>query len=609
MSSVKMFGAASKAGELMFGAIRRMSRAYNGEERSGEKEKSGERRVLGRDELGPLDVQFPVSKVKKEPLQARAGWMRDMDIFRYIVEPKDSDGSQDIALEAWSIGRCVHNRINEIGNLYRVRINWDLATISLNVIGIKDEVPLSLMPSVMDTGDGLGYVIRRRDFETYRLFGKGRCVDGPAMGARLLYLCCLDLDEHQCVTLSDFEQWPAELVLKAMEDHVAGETFRRPDADEAGLVCIRRLGSDPVRTDDDLWMDGNDTETSGSEVDLGQSPSLSSTREAMDGSSNIEERPRVEDKAMTGAQMMAVSGIMEECRNAPPPVTNIRDKVFQIRFGQGTGLSGSGPGGWRLDDSDWLDIQELRLKDSSGSSGDTQSQSLPSSSISSSRSEEINGNDSASRPVLRSDTSSGSYVSPRAELSNANMSGMSSMEMLLASPEQTMRGVVRQHMLEGEGEPDRKRKREKSSSSESMSSLGVGSVDSMVFSPILSKGMQAAINVSTASSDMSGGSEARGQNLSPVFNFNLTNEMRSFSGGQVGPIIWGGMPMGNPMAPSEVARRMPMPGPGDVRPNIYIDDMSVGVKVESAMADQESDDESEEEGVDHEEVFDLSQVE
>ena len=103
----------------------------------------------------------------------------------------------------------------------------------------------------------------------------------------------------------------------------------------------------------------------------------------MNGSSNSGEKPRVEDKAMTGAQMMAMSWIMEECRNAPPPVANIRDKVFQIRFGQGTGLSGSGPGGWRLDDSDWLDIQELRLRDSSGSSGGTERKSLSNSSSSS----------------------------------------------------------------------------------------------------------------------------------------------------------------------------------------------------------------------------------
>ena len=591
----KMFsGAAAAASQLMFGAIQRMSRAYSESDEKGEKEKKVGQKTRNKDELGPKDIQFPVKELRKTPLTTRAGWMREIDVFRYVAEPEDEEGCQEIFLETWSIGRHVHNKVMEVGQLYRVRINWDLATLTLNLVGVKDEVPLSLMPSLIETGAGPAYIIRNRDFHTYRMFGKGRCMEGPAMGARLLFLSVMDLDLHQCTTIGDFEQWPVDSVLRLFEDHVPGESFRRPEAWEAGLTTIRRLGSDPVRMDDDLWMDGNDTATSdsGSLSDLGQSPDLSSTRE--ERRSEEIRTPRVEDKELSGQQLMAVTRAMEESRNAPPPApTYMSSKVFEVRFGPDQIPSGSVPGGWKLSYQDWLDIKEMRLdgagrlredqRSSSSESGSGTSVSthlsLLDSSAESAR-EEMNGNEDM-RMADASANSSESVWSPRAELSYANHSGMSSVsrEILMMSPEDVMRGVIREHE-EDEARGGVKRKRSSSASTTSMSSLGVGSVESMVFSPFLAKPGGNIVNVSSDSSavvDSPGRRGSSGQNASPVFNFAVSAIGQRFYPGQWGASRWGwgGMPQGNMMAPVDVSRAMPVPCPEGVVPLYYADDMGV----------------------------------
>ena len=217
---------------------------------------------------------------------------------------------------------------------------------------------------------------------------------------------------------------------------------------------------------------------------------------------------------------------------------------------------------------------------------------------------------------------SGSLYSPRAELSNANMTAQSSFEeMLMASPEDVMRGVVRQHGFEEPSGP-MKRKRSSSSSTTSLSSLEAGSVSSMVFSPILVKPTEDIVNVSSTSSSSGGqgasgamitAGGARGFGASPVFNFNFNfqEEGRRFSQGPWGPGIWGGMPQGNPVAPVDVARAIPIPCPEGITPLMYGDDMGVVLNSDPMMPALElGDDELErdEEDSDGTGMFNLSQV-
>ena len=623
--------AASAASQFMFGAIRRMSRAYSESEERGEREKErGEprevRRALREDELGPRDIQFPVKELRRLPLTTKAGWMRSMDVFRYMLEPPEEDGTQEVMLEVWSIGRNVHNKLMEVGQLYQVKINWGLATIKLNLVGVKDEVPLSLMPSVIECGAGPAFVIRNRDFHTYRMYGKGRCVEGPAMGARLLFLAILDLDLHQCTTIGDFEQWPVEFIFRLFDEHVPGESFRRPEAWEAGLTTIRMRGSDSIRMDDDLWLDGNDTATSEDESDLGQSPSLGQgnmvggeERERhVERNQQENKRPRVEDKEMTGQQLMAATRVMEESRNAPPPTPAIRHRVLKQRYGVDRMPYGAGPGGWNLSEGDWLDIDEM-LSRSSSSSSSSGAGSSSSGGINL-YTNEVDEDRSSGREVNGNGSEDSSWRSPRAELSFANMNDSSettksSLEMLMMSPEDVMRNLVREHEECEEKEIEvgggNKRKRSASASTTSMSSLEAGSVENLVFSPVLARSGSDIINVSTTASSsdsLRGGSGIRGIDSSPVFTFSVAQVGWRFN---MGAGVWGGMPQGSMAGPASLARAVPIPCPEGITPLCFVDDVGVLREAEDVTSNEAGGDEAANEGdeeMSQEEVFNISQV-
>ena len=457
-----MPGPANRAAELLRKALRRMSGEEDRDGR-GEKEKSSAPRR--RNELGPRDIQFPVKEVPIHHLEQRLDWLRPSCVLQWMADPEDEEGCSDIQLEVWARGRVVHNKLMDLGQIFQVRINWGLATLRLNLVGIKDEIPISTLPSVLSCGKQKAFVIRLKDFHTYRLYGRGYMVEGPAMGARIIYLAAMDLDNHQAVELGDFAQWPVDLVMGLLDEHGPGETFRRPDAYEAGLITIKRTGSDEVVAEDqeyydegDDWMDGNDSESIDGGENLGQSPELNESC-----SRHPVQSPAAKKRSFSGEELGAVSRKVEEWQNAPP-----RHSTYKVWFGPGPRMSGTGSGGWVLSGDDWSDIEELAVN-RTGTSG----------------------------------VSSEDRWSPRGELSGAKLLASSDEDM--ESPEEVMKRLLVEANIDEVDWANDSRRRSGSASSQSM-----------IFSPILVKQGGDIVNVSSSSSAMnvSGGSGLRATEIS-----------------------------------------------------------------------------------------------
>ena len=138
-----MWSVAGKASQLMFGALKRMSEGAN-QKGEKEKERTGcrESNMRKRSGLRAKDIQFPVHKLKRGPLSVKASWMREDEVLQWMVEPEDDEGAREILLEAWTIGRFSHNRTSELGQLFQVHMGWGMATFKLNIIGVKDFVPM-----------------------------------------------------------------------------------------------------------------------------------------------------------------------------------------------------------------------------------------------------------------------------------------------------------------------------------------------------------------------------------------------------------------------------------------------------------------------------------
>ena len=590
------------ASRLVAGALRRFS---GGEQEKGEKEKP--KRVRERDGLSLKDIQYPIHQLKQGALDIRAEWMRDCEIMKWVAEEADEAGNVEVCLETWSIGRFVHSRTMDLGQLFQVRILWGMAQLRVNLIGIKDSVPMDLMPMILETGSGNGYVLRLHDFNTYRLFARGRLVEGVSMGARLLFHVAMDLDLHQGTTLADFEQWPEDAVINLLKDHRPGQSYRRPSAEEAELVEIRRTGSDTVQIQevsdleleeddeedseedryDDDWMDGNDTPRSWESGDLGQSPELNESDVRHAAQSPVQRR------ATPGRVLAAAGRLVEEMQSLPPAPPNSRRRFVSASGMGGASIyqPGSGPGGWRLkEDEEMEEIERMRKE---MSSGDPQNPEMMET--------EGGGSESPLPGLLASPDPSMSSVelSPRAELSQANMSmsvsTASSSEYrgrgqgLMVSPEEVMKRMWEE--MGPSWETEAKRMRTSRESGSSASSLGY------IFSPILVKPGGEIRNVSSFTTNSTpeagpsgtaeGGTAMRGASSSPLFTFDVTREMREWKAG------WRG--------------RMSMTGNlhwGLSSPLLFVDDMA-----SQAVANEERFEEiAEEKEEEDNEVFDMSKV-
>ena len=202
-----------------------------------------------------------------------------------------------------------------------------------------------------------------------------------------------------------------------------------------------------------------------------------------------------------------------------------------------------------------------------------------------------------------------------ANMNDSAETTMSSVEMLMMSPEDVMRRVVREHEESEEkeigGGGGNKRKRSASASTTSMSSLEAGSVENLVFSPLLARSGSDIVNVSTTASSsdsLRGGAGVRGNDSSPVFTFSVAQVGWRFD---MGAGVWGGMPQGSMVGPASLARALPVPCPEGITPLCYVDDVGVSREAEDVTSNEADGggvaNEGDEE-MSQEEVFNISQV-
>ena len=241
--------------------------------------------------LDDEDVQFPASNVIKTDLQERLPCMADrggmVEVLRYVVEKPDEKGNSDITLEVWKITRKMHVMVREIGNLYSVAIKWGLFTIPLNIIAVKTgECEEEDCPVVLETGDGVAFLVRQFDWATFRVFFYEE--EEISAGQRLLFMAMLDADKFPGLSVEDFAQWDADLVYRELDRRCPGEVLNRFTAEQAGLVPVER----PAVEGGEALMEEESPGTStlvastdritaeeASLEDLGQSPVLSTKGE------------------------------------------------------------------------------------------------------------------------------------------------------------------------------------------------------------------------------------------------------------------------------------------------------------------------------------------
>ena len=262
--------------------------------------------------LAAEEVQFPVEAVKQTDLKERLPCMVDRggmkEVLRFTVEDPDEDGTTDITLEVWKKTRKVHAMVREIGTLHAITIKWGLFQIPLNVISIKTgECEEDNCIVTVDSGDGVAFFVRQFDFAAFRVFFYEE--EEISAGVRLLYMAVLDADKLQHVSVEDFAQWEAGMVLDEIDLRKPGDKIRRFTAEEAGLVPVRRggdeglLGDEAGENGEDRdktlteaimeTLEGSDEDSSvDEEGDLGQSPELEDHRRGekskLEGKVNLE---------------------------------------------------------------------------------------------------------------------------------------------------------------------------------------------------------------------------------------------------------------------------------------------------------------------------------
>ena len=245
--------------------------------------------------LTDVEVQLPVEAVMRTDLRERLPCMVDRagmkEVLRYVIETPDEGGSTDIMLEVWKITRNMHVMVREVGQLHAVSIKWGLFNISLNIIAVKTgECEEAGCPVTISTGDGIAFLVRQFDFATFRVFFFEE--EEISAGQRLLFMTILDADRFSHITVEDFAQWEAGMVLDELELWSAGANYRRFSAEEAGLVPVGKdwegenlleeektiIGLENEVMDerlDEEFIEGTEEEAG---EDLGQSPDLMSSK-------------------------------------------------------------------------------------------------------------------------------------------------------------------------------------------------------------------------------------------------------------------------------------------------------------------------------------------
>ena len=246
--------------------------------------------------LAAEEVQFPIEGVKMTDLEERLPCMVDKggmkEVLRLTVEDKDEFGHNDITLEVWKKTRRMHVLVREIGTLHAITISWEPFKIPLNIVAIKHgECEEENCIMSVDCGDGIAFFVRQFDFAAFRVFfyEEGEIT----AGVRLLYMTVLDAIKFRHVSIEDFSQWSAGMVLDEIQLREPGDRIKRFTAEDAGLIPRQESQGDENLLDEDHAEDEKDGDKTLTEAiknvleeddeeshdgresaDLGQSPEL-----------------------------------------------------------------------------------------------------------------------------------------------------------------------------------------------------------------------------------------------------------------------------------------------------------------------------------------------
>ena len=190
--------------------------------------------------LDNQDVQFPVGELMGTDLVTKLPGMVEGEVLRYVTEAPDEDNCTDIHLEIWHLSRDRQVKVGYVGQLFRVRIQWGLFSVCINVIAARDEyVTGDKSLATVETGGGLAYLVDQFSWGTFRIFAREEGTEVSA-GKRLLYMTVLDRVYFDFVDIDQFSQWSSGMVLDQMEAHSSSMRYPRFSAAEAGLVVYER---------------------------------------------------------------------------------------------------------------------------------------------------------------------------------------------------------------------------------------------------------------------------------------------------------------------------------------------------------------------------------
>ena len=189
--------------------------------------------------LQDWEVQFPPGAVYRDFLPSRARWMEQTSEFwKYVREEPDNNGTVAILLEGWAVSRTLHQMIQEYGQLFATKIEWGGFVIALNIVAVHDFVDIIEAPSLIESGDGPAYVIHMSTWNKYRDYVKDQREENEdwiPVGKRLLYHCLIDKIKYPYISLDNFRQWPASIVMDWKDLQRPGIFYLKNSPDSVGL--------------------------------------------------------------------------------------------------------------------------------------------------------------------------------------------------------------------------------------------------------------------------------------------------------------------------------------------------------------------------------------
>ena len=197
------------------------------------------------------EVFFDWEKLNTRFLHPRTGWMVvSGEFLRFSVPESRIYEKQVISLQGWKVSSTFHALLREYGLLFKVDIAWGDETIPLRVVSIANNYYVEEFPFAVDTGDGLGFLISSKFFETFRDNAKEEVGRGQVeISRRLLFLCMISRSQHPDLTVEEFSKWSpfmvnAQIKWWAQKEEMCG--WLRVSGEDAGLEDYPGAGSQSV---------------------------------------------------------------------------------------------------------------------------------------------------------------------------------------------------------------------------------------------------------------------------------------------------------------------------------------------------------------------------